>query len=58
MFGGAITAALFLQKFVKDIPWIHVDLMAWTRPNKFSSYEGGEAMGIRTLFELIKDMQN
>ena len=54
MFGGAITAALFLQKFVKNIPWIHVDLMAWTRANKFTSYEGGEAMGIRTLFELIK----
>lgn len=58
MFGGAITAALFLQKFVKNIPWIHIDLMAWTRANKFTSYEGGEAMGIRTLFELIKDMQN
>ena len=47
MFGGAITA-LFLEKFVK-IPWIHIDLMAWTRANKFSSYEGGEAMGIRAL---------
>ena len=54
MFGGAITAALFLQKFVKDIPWIHVDLMAWTRASEFSSYEGGEAMGIRALLELIK----
>ena len=54
MFGGAITAALFLQKFVKNSAWIHVDLMAWTRANKFSSYEGGEAMGIRALFELIK----
>ena len=54
MFGGAITAALFLEKFVKNTPWIHIDLMAWTRANKFSSYEGGEAMGIRTLFELIK----
>ena len=28
MFGGAITAALFLQKFVKNVPWIHIDLMA------------------------------
>ena len=54
MFGGAITAALFLQKFVKDIPWIHIDLMAWTKANKFCSYEGGEAMGIRALLELIK----
>ena len=54
MFGGAITAALFLQKFVKNVPWIHIDLMAWTRGSKFSSYEGGEAMGIRALLELIK----
>ena len=54
MFGGAITAALFLQKFVKDIPWIHIDLMAWTKANKFCSYEGGEAMGIRALLEFIK----
>ena len=56
MFGGAITAALFLEKFVKDIPWIHVDLMSWTRANKFSSYEGGEAMGIRAILELIKEL--
>ena len=28
-FGGAITAALFLEKFIKkEIPWIHIDLMA------------------------------
>ncbi len=53
-FGGAITAALFLEKFVKDVPWIHIDLMAWVRANKFCSYEGGEAMGIRALLELIK----
>tara|TARA_B100000989_G_scaffold136430_1_gene101347 strand:+ start:328 stop:1683 length:1356 start_codon:yes stop_codon:yes gene_type:complete len=54
MFGGAITAALFLKKFVKDIPWIHIDLMAWTKANSFNNYEGGEAMGIRALLELIK----
>ena len=52
MFGGAITAALFLEKFVqKNIPWIHIDLMAWTKNNY---YEGGEAMGIRALLNLIK----
>ena len=54
MFGGAITAALFLQNFVKNIPWIHIDLMAWTRANKYSSYEGGEAMGIRALLDFFK----
>ena len=32
-FGGAITAALFLEKFIKKkIPWIHIDLVEWTRP--------------------------
>lgn len=28
-FGGAVTAALFLEKFVKDIPWAHLDIYAW-----------------------------
>ena len=29
-FGGAITAALFLQEFVPDdVPWAHIDMMAW-----------------------------
>ena len=54
VFGGAITAALFLQKFAKNTPWIHIDLMAWTRANKYSSYEGGEAMGIRALLDFFK----
>ena len=54
-FGGAITAALFLQKFVtSDIPWIHIDLMAWNLNSEISSYYGGEAMGIRALFKLIE----
>lgn len=28
-FGGAVTAALFLQKFVGDTPWAHVDIYGW-----------------------------
>ena len=56
-FGGAITAALFLEKFIKkEIPWIHIDLMGWTKPNKYSRYEGGEAMGIIALSKMIDDM--
>lgn len=52
-YGGAITAALFLNKFVKDIPWIHIDMMAWSKVNHYSSYEGGEAMGIRALLHFL-----
>ncbi len=56
-FGGAITAALFLEKFVdKDIPWIHIDLMAWSLNKNLTSYIGGEAMGIRSLFYLIENI--
>ncbi|NCN41433.1 leucyl aminopeptidase family protein, partial [bacterium] len=28
-FGGAVTAALFLESFVKDLPWAHLDIYAW-----------------------------
>ncbi|HHP7243121.1 MAG TPA: leucyl aminopeptidase family protein [Elainellaceae cyanobacterium] len=56
-YGGAITAALFLREFVKpDIPWIHVDFMAWNLRSLPGRPEGGEAMGMRSLFELIQKM--
>ena len=56
-FGGAITAALFLEEFVsKNIPWIHIDMMAWTNGNSFCSYQGGEAMGIRALSHFLKEI--
>jgi leucyl aminopeptidase len=54
-YGGAITAALFLQEFVKpEIPWIHIDVMAWNIRSLPGRPEGGEAMGIRSVFELIR----
>ena len=54
-YGGSITAALFLQEFIQpDIPWIHVDLMAYNLRSLPGRPEGGDAMGMRALFELIK----
>lgn len=54
-YGGAITAALFLQEFVKpDIPWIHIDVMAWNVRSLPGRPEGGEAMGMRAIVELIR----
>ncbi len=54
-YGGAITAALFLAEFVDPArPWIHVDLMAWNSTARPGRPEGGEAMGIRALFYLIR----
>jgi leucyl aminopeptidase len=54
-YGGAITAALFLKEFVPDtIRWVHIDCMAWNTAAQSGRPEGGEAMGLRTLFALLK----
>jgi leucyl aminopeptidase len=54
-YGGAITAALFLQEFIgPDIPWIHIDVMAWNLRPLPGRPEGGEAMGMRSIYELIR----
>ncbi len=54
-YGGAITAALFLNAFVPDeTPWMHFDLMAWNLRAKPGRPQGGEAMCLRALFSLLK----
>lgn len=53
--GGAITAALFLNEFVGDTPWVHIDLMAWNKKARPGRPEGGEAMGLRALYALIAE---
>jgi len=59
-FGGAITAALFLERFVQpdsgDAPaWAHLDMMAWNLTSRPGRPEGGEAMGLRALFAYLKE---
>jgi len=54
-FGGAITAALFLDAFVPaDVSWAHFDLMAWNIKPRPGRPEGGEAMGLRAVFEMLR----
>lgn len=48
-FGGAITAALFLEKFVKDTPWVHLDLMSWNNSADGALSEGANAQGFQIL---------
>ncbi len=53
-FGGAITAALFLQEFVDDdVPWAHFDIMAWNTGDQPGRPTGGEAHGLRAAFATI-----
>ena len=54
-FGGAITAALFLEHFVsKGTPWAHFDLMAYNQSSRPGRPEGGEAMGVRAILHLLR----
>jgi len=54
-YGGAITAALFLENFViPKAPWAHIDLMAWNTATRRGRPEGGEAMALRAVYALIE----
>ena len=54
---GSITAAQFLQRFVNDVPWAHLDIagMAWTKKDNDLMPKGATAYGVRLLNELVKD---
>lgn len=54
-FGGAISAALFLQRFVKgDVPWLHFDLYCWTdRAIGALGDAGGSGQGVQLGVELL-----
>jgi len=54
--GGAITAALFLQEFVRDgLPWAHMDIAGPAFGEKEYSYlgKGGSGAGVRTLLRWL-----
>jgi leucyl aminopeptidase len=54
-FAGAITAALFLRRFVqKAKAYAHFDVFAWTPAALPGRPRGGEAQAMRTLFEVIR----
>ena len=54
-FAGSITAALFLSRFVENAKtWSHFDIFGWVPSEKSWAPVGGEAQGIRALYEVIK----
>ncbi len=53
---GAITAALFLQKFVDPAtPWVHLDTFAWRSAPKPGRPKGGEALGLRAAWAMLRN---
>ena len=52
---GCIYAALFLRRFVPaETAWAHLDTWAWREPGKPGRPKGGEALGLRAVFELLE----
>jgi len=52
---GCITAAMFLKRFVPDnVEWAHLDTFAWRDAPKPGRPKGGDALGLRAVFALLK----
>src|SRR3954463_2034271 len=55
--GGSITAAQFLQRFVGDTPWVHLDIAgtAMGAPKTEINQSWGSGYGVRLLDRLVAD---
>jgi leucyl aminopeptidase len=56
-YGGAITAACFLARFVNNVPWAHLDIAgkAWSDAATPTVPKGGTGFGVRLLNRLVDD---
>jgi leucyl aminopeptidase len=55
-YAGSITAALFLKRFVTNTrEWLHLDTMAWNVDAQPGRPVGGEALGLRALYQFIRE---
>lgn len=54
---GTITAGLFLEAFVADKPWVHLDIAGTSWTEKAYDYysPGGTGYGVRTLYHWLKN---
>ncbi len=55
---GSITAAQFLQRFVKDTTWAHLDIagMAWSSKDRPTVPKGATGYGVRLLDRFVSDV--
>jgi leucyl aminopeptidase len=51
---GAVTAALFLQRFAPERGWVHFDTFAWNPKGRPGWPVGAEVQAARAAFELIR----
>jgi leucyl aminopeptidase len=59
-YGGAINAAMFLQEFAEDTPWLHLDIAgtAWMEENKPWIAKGPSGIAVRSLVEFARKFQS
>jgi leucyl aminopeptidase len=57
-YGGAITAAKFLEEFVGGTPWVHLDIAPTSDTDKDKGYQvkGATGVPVRTLVNLVLAM--
>ncbi|OPY84031.1 MAG: Cytosol aminopeptidase [Syntrophus sp. PtaU1.Bin208] len=55
-YGGAITAAAFLSKFVGEYPWVHLDIAgpAWLDKDRPYIPKGASGIGVRLLISWLR----
>lgn len=55
---GSIVAAEFLQKFVNNVPWVHIDIAGagWYEVNTDITPKGASGFGIKLLVDLIQNI--
>ncbi len=55
--GGSVTAAQFLKRFVGDVKWAHIDIagVTWNKSGKDVSPKGGTGFGVRLLDRWVRD---
>jgi leucyl aminopeptidase len=55
--GGSITAAQFLQRFVNNVPWAHLDIAGtgMNAPQTEVNKSWGSGWGVRLLDRLVRD---
>ena len=54
---GSITAAQFLQRFVNNVPWVHLDIagVAWSKKDSPIVPRGGTGFGVRLLDRFVQN---
>lgn len=52
-FAGSVTAGLFLERFVADMPWMHFDVYGWNPASRPGHPKGADVYAVRALFSWL-----